>query len=454
MAIPLTWQLQIRGAEEVKQKLSDINEQFSRGEISTSEYAKELRGATRDARAMVNIQNVSKNVFLATHPALLNLTRGMSVFGSVMRSAQSALNTFALTQILLRGSTAQTAKIQGELNQLRREEQELIDDGLVGTKAWLENQDAINIKLKELEEATNQEKQDKLTAFFGIFTGAAITFATMVKAIPEMKTGLSGLMTHLKSFGVGKAVGVGLVGVGAGLLATGGLDAIIGKSDKLEDKLKAIGATAAIGVGTALIFPEFAKFILIGTAIATATIAIIVFRKELTDFVQWVGTALNTGFFKIWADLSLELQTFEKNVSNVAKTIKDAFMVIIPNAIFFTLNFIGQKTVDIINNVSSTIINFINSLIDKINKIAKKLNLPKIDRLTWEPLIYTPIGLIPAPASLAQQGVSPATHPWLGGSGGGVVNNITVQGSIWSKEEFNKAVGESLKSQLLQRGFQ
>src|SRR3990167_11095772 len=91
MAIPLSWDLQIRGAEEVKQKLSEINDQFARGEISTGEYAKGLREANRDSRVFINSQNVQKNLFLATHPILNNFTRAMSVFGSVMRSVSTAM---------------------------------------------------------------------------------------------------------------------------------------------------------------------------------------------------------------------------------------------------------------------------------------------------------------------------------------------------------------------------
>lgn len=130
------------------------------------------------------------------------------------------------------------------------------------------------------------------------------------------------------------------------------------------------------------------------------------------------------------------------------------FTNVIPSAVTAGVNFMGKMITDGINFIVGNIIKFVNDIISKINSVAKKLKLPTLPSLTFTPLTFTPIGAQQGPTQ-SQSGIIPATHPWLGNTGGGqVVNNVRVEGSIWSKEEFNRAVGEALKSQLLQRGFQ
>lgn len=208
------------------------------------------------------------------------------------------------------------------------------------------------------------------------------------------------------------------IGLGATALATGGMDALIGQSEKVEDKLKAIGGIGAIGVGIALEFPAIAKIALIGTAIATATIGIILFRKEIgdafafiaktlapvgdsiskfftEDIPKWGGDALNWLQNTFGPAFGAAWDTIKSIGEGVWNGIKTGFLAFW-NGMVTIINAAGSALVAGINGIVAGVVAAINFFIDAYNTAAAALGKGGLSRVPFNPLSYSQIPLIAA----------------------------------------------------------
>ena len=197
--IPLTWQLQIQGAENVKSKLSDLNGQFERGEITTEQYATGLRSVNRDARVMSNTMNIQKNIFLATHPVLNNLTRAMNIFGSVNRAVMSGLNTINIAMIALNTNSAGVAQAQADLAQKQREYDEAVLKFGPDSKQAIQALDELRVAQAKLGEETQNRSNQITSAWLSV--GAAISgvVTSIVLTLPKILPFIGGLGTAFGS---------------------------------------------------------------------------------------------------------------------------------------------------------------------------------------------------------------------------------------------------------------
>src|SRR6185312_10765860 len=99
VSVPLRWKIMVEGAQQAKQQLADLDQQFSKGQISISDYAKGQRQSLRDVRALNNEQRVQKEVFLASNPALNSLSKSMSTVGAVSNTLLGITNAINLAQL-------------------------------------------------------------------------------------------------------------------------------------------------------------------------------------------------------------------------------------------------------------------------------------------------------------------------------------------------------------------
>lgn len=99
--VPLGWKLSIQGAEEVKARLDDINNQLRQGIAVKKEDIVQVRQQIRDYRFMNQNLQQSKQLFLATHPAIQSFSQAMSVAGRVSHSLMSIVNTLNLANLAL-----------------------------------------------------------------------------------------------------------------------------------------------------------------------------------------------------------------------------------------------------------------------------------------------------------------------------------------------------------------
>lgn len=192
MGIPLSWDLSIHGAEDVKARLQDINEQFARGEITTQQYAQGLRGVNRDARVLNNTQTLQKNIFLATHPVINNLTRAMSVFSSVLHTASTALTLINTANIALNTNTGNVAEAQAELNQAYREQAEALAKYGVDSKKYMEATERVNVATARLGEEIERSKSQIANFWSSLVIGAASVVTSIVLTFGKIAPFLSG----------------------------------------------------------------------------------------------------------------------------------------------------------------------------------------------------------------------------------------------------------------------
>jgi len=463
----LSWRLQIQGAEQVKAKLQEINSEFEQGRITSEQWSAQVNQQGRVLRGFNNNLNISKNLFLAQNPAVRSLTRAMSTFGSITRGVLAI--TTALNVARMQGTT------------LTQEETDLMlqEVDIMNKLANTHDPELIRkysdelVIIRERLAAIKKEKADQQ------FTEIANSIASIGLSASMATKSIVDLLPHLKMFNTkgGKMLaGGGLIGLGAGLFATGGIDALIGKSDKLEDKLKAIGGIAAMGIGTVMFLPPgVQQFALIAVAVATATVAILVFRKEIEGFFVWLGTVLAPvgesfmNFFTVdlpgWFALSLETLT------PLWDAIKGGFTNF-GNIIITVINFLAGGIVSGLNAIGQTIVDFVNSLISRYETMRKSLGsigkaLPPLNPLTFTPLKITPIPLIEAATGF--EGMVNKPTMFLAGEAGSemvsissrnrggssmtVVINNNIGGSILTEKKVIDITLNSLKEELRRRGF-
>jgi len=186
--VPLSWKLSISGAEEVKTKLRDVNQQFERGEITTSDYAKELRALGRDARSFNSIQNLQKNIFLASHPGVLRLSKAMSTFGSVARTALTITNALNLATIANNGINSQLTEAQTEVARAQRRVNELIAAGKTGTEEYQKAVEDLAIAQDKLKEIELGIKEQEFQDFITKINAAILTISTVFNTILNNET--------------------------------------------------------------------------------------------------------------------------------------------------------------------------------------------------------------------------------------------------------------------------
>jgi hypothetical protein len=177
--VPLEWRLQVKGGNDVKNQLNEINAAFDRNELSATEYAKRLREVSADARSLNNIQNLQKNLFLASHPGVQRLSRAMSTFASVARTAMTITNALNLATIATNGVNSELVEAEVELARAQREVNDLFRQGKEGTEEYqvaLENLAIAQARVDELIE--RQREQD-----FQNFITAAATAITAVTSV-------------------------------------------------------------------------------------------------------------------------------------------------------------------------------------------------------------------------------------------------------------------------------
>src|SRR6185312_12377897 len=125
VSVPLRWKIMVEGAQQAKQQLADLDQQFSKGQISISDYAKGQRQSLRDVRALNNEQRVQKEVFLASNPALNSLSKSMSTVGAVSNTLLGITNAINLAQL---ASIGVNEKVTAATQQLSADQRQLLID--------------------------------------------------------------------------------------------------------------------------------------------------------------------------------------------------------------------------------------------------------------------------------------------------------------------------------------
>jgi len=196
--VPLQWKISMAGAEDVRARLSDLNNKFKENKISAGDYAKELRSLNSESRAFVNVSTLQKNIFLATHPAVNQLSRAMSVLGSTANTVLSITNALNLAQLALASTSTEQRILESERMQALRElmiaEQKYGKDSIEAAAAR-EKLNEINARIAdETKRIADQQAQNavSLGASVALIGAAAVNIIT--KVMPAL-TGLGAILT-------------------------------------------------------------------------------------------------------------------------------------------------------------------------------------------------------------------------------------------------------------------
>lgn len=179
--VDLAWRLSISGASDVKQKISELHEQFNKGEISVEDYAKGLNKAGSTARALGSQSQLNTRIFLAQHPTINQLSRTMAGFNRVLNATLAAQNAINIASLLLRTNTGNMVELQNQLAAAERDYNTAIDPDK-------KEEAARNVaKYKaEIEDANKQMTEDNINKFFTTATAIATIGTQALMATPAL----------------------------------------------------------------------------------------------------------------------------------------------------------------------------------------------------------------------------------------------------------------------------
>ncbi len=208
MEFPLVWRFQVQGAEDVKARLKEVNEQFARGELTTHQYAQKLRELNRDANTLSGAMRLQGNIMRAMHPNLAMLERSFSRLGSVARSVLSTLDTVNIIQLVMIGRTNSLTEAQDELEKAQRNYNLAVEQFGANSPQALKALEDLSEAQNKLNKAMKDAETDKLNSIVGSLSGIAniagsLGFAVMgLGRFSVALTGLRGVLTALiPSFG-------------------------------------------------------------------------------------------------------------------------------------------------------------------------------------------------------------------------------------------------------------
>lgn len=420
--VPLSWKLSVQGAEDVKARLQDINNQFQRGEISTQEYAKGLREVGRDARALTAQTSIQNKIFLAQFPILNTLSRSMSTLSHISSVALQISNSLNLMWLRQNQTSSQKLEIERDMAESQRKINRLIKEGKTGTEEYANAVEQLNIDQARFKELTDQEFQQSLSNSITLFSSMATSIGVLTPQIIK-------LIPHLRTLGT------------------------------------TLGTMPLAGFGLAGVFVAIAAFSLIaGKVIAD-------FLVDLFGLDEWRennGKLLEKFFLE---DIPNAFTNFGLSMAIIFPEIQ-AGLNGFANAVIMTMNSLGSGLVGGLNIIITTIQSFVNSMIRIYNSIASKLSrlgvsIPKLSPITLPTVTFTAIPLIAAAqgfegmvnrptmflAGEAGQETVSITPRNRGASQASIIIHNHIAGHIWTTDQLFKELDDRLKTSLKRLGF-
>lgn len=185
--VQLSWKLSIAGAEDVKRRLSELHEQFNRGEISVEQYSKELNKQGGVLRTLTNQHALQNRLWLAQHPTINQLSRTLSGFNRVLSATTTAMTAINTAQLLMRTSSGQMIELQNQLAEAERNYNAALDPEKKEEYA----RQIASIKA-ELEQANAQMTADKTQGIISFATSLALIGSSAIQTATQLKTSGTG----------------------------------------------------------------------------------------------------------------------------------------------------------------------------------------------------------------------------------------------------------------------
>jgi phage-related protein len=346
--VQLAWKLSIAGAEEVKERLAEVHEQFDRGELTVQQYGKELKAQDSTLRTLTNSTQFQTRAWLAQHPTINQLSRSMSGLNRVLSATTAAMTAINTASLLMRSDSSTTIGLQNQLAEAERNYNAALTPEEKEKAAR-----AVSSLKDEMAEAKKTADDDFINHMFSLGIGIAQIGTTILATIPRFKD----LVTTLGDIGGGLAAIGSAFGLIAPVLITGAalfgtIASVIGAialaiyyaltpGDQFADMLKSIfpNSAAAIDAASAAI-DDFFKNVLIGGGIAALTWLASNFVSGVTQVWDTVsglftsaGAAITEAFAVFWNGLQSVAQSVSKSIVSTVTDMVDGIISAVKSAL-------------------------------------------------------------------------------------------------------------------------
>lgn len=433
--------LRAEGAEETKQRLLDTRAALIGVSSGQLEHAQSMRTAARDATALNNAEAYQSRIFLAQHPALNTLTRGLRDLGTVSRGVLAITTAFSTAISAFNSTASGIGETQAELDQARREQAFALKTYGFNSKEYADATDKVHEFESKMKDLNAQASQENITRWLNVGAAIGILSSSLIKVIPAIVAALPSL-TSLSFAFAGMSVSLGPI-----LLIAAAIAAVAFAVSLLIGKVTGKNPLAEFFRN---ILPDQAKFLddlqdrwskgvdnIIGFAKHMAT----EIRFAFSGFADWVTTALAPtlvkGFVGVWNGI---VQITNSGVGDLLKGIE---------------------------TLANGFISVINALISGYNRVAGFLHLPQAGFIGSVSIPFTPIPTIAAANGFNGDVTSPTmflageagtehvniTPSSGGGGGGGTTIIVNVAGTVRSDQDLAKFIDSAMKNTLKRHGW-
>lgn len=298
--IPIKWSFQVEGASQAKQSINEIKDKMQNHTLAMKDGERQIAQVGRTMRQSNNEWRVQREIILASNPALNNLTRAMSVYGSVANTALQISNAFNLMQLAFSNTNDKLAQDLQDIAQQKIIIANLEKNEPGNIAAIAEARDKLAVLedkyAKDQKTQTDQQIQNwiNIAAAVGLIGTQVIQTGLKIASTKLVSDWWTGLGTPVQMIARGALLGTSFVlGVIAGVLVVDELMRLFDKNfaKNMEDLQKRITSEWDV--------PDFAAR-LISPFVAAAS--------------GWVQVGSN---LKIWMDnLYIDLENSSVDFAN------------------------------------------------------------------------------------------------------------------------------------------
>lgn len=461
MPIPVIWDLQQKGADEIKQKLTELQQKFDQNKIGVEDYASGVRGLSRDASVLTRQSEIQKNILLAQYPSLNQLSRGISAFSSVANSAVSVLNMMNTANILIGQSSSDLLQIEADLAQAERDKAKAIRDG--NPIALANAQERINVLTAKHKELLDQKYMNQLNAWgnllIGITTIASSLVSVLLKIKPELFTGmvsgLGGLAALVAPFAALAAVFVAAFFAGRELGAA--LLSLLPPMEQWEYLYWAFIEPALYDMAN-FFTQTIPKAVLALTDIVTNFFTNTI-PDAGTQTITWMTGVFYPAFMQVWTIIKQGIFVI---LSEILQGIKDnlqggfneitKFLSNVVDAVRNAINALTQALLSAFARNTSVSISQVGNSYSGQQGSSVVNSLHKASG--FDGIVTSPTFFKVGEAGAERVVVEPLSGRRGGGDGGlTVITTVNVSGSVRSDRELAGFIDDSLKRSLKDRGW-
>lgn len=419
----LALRVQQYGAEQVKARLREINDELKAGAPVTKELKQEMSALNTQGTAQASITRIMDKAWQSQHLTLVRMSRVMSTVGSVARNMLYVTTALSVATLAFGQNNSKLLELEAEQARLQRDLQAAIEEGDFEKITQINEQ--LNVLAAKIKETQDSMDQEKITNWVNAIATGALTIGGLSQILVKLGPQLTAVRT--------------------------GLAAMTVQSVALSPALSvAVTGTRAFSAALRSVWAAMGP---IGWAILGLSIAI----PLLIEYWPEV-TAAFQGFIDFMS------ATFGPALAGIWEGIKSGFIAFANGMITLATMWINSQ-IKGIEALANGFIAMVNSMISAYNAVAGLLGLGKIGKIGNITLPTVSIPLISAATGfngkltqdtmfLAHQGervnITPAAQVSRGGGGGGFtfINYGTV-----TDEEIIRKFDRRFKNDLIDRGF-